>query len=255
MTAEEEYRKIKENEYNIFIKTAPRNVEKFANVIGRDYIFDKAFPLFGFKFVAYTTCSIYNVRMKSQNGIMKLFETEYSSYPGRRFPLFVVLYDEYGISHTIPMNAYVENGTHFNVEVLFNSPKNYRVKKISFSGDQSGSRDWRDGIVPIIGWQYDYINKRRVPVKLGEYYWFHEEVWSIKISDIYIYENPVSDSGMRIAGKNGRIYTPAESAFPSPLRIFHKRKRNIMLVPTDTQYASIFKIQTKDRIKAITTLT
>lgn len=255
MTAEEEYQKIKENEYNIFIKSAPRNVEKFANVIGRDYVFDRAFPLFGFKFVAHTVCSVYNVRMKETNTLSKVPGTEYSSYPGRRFLLSVILYDENGVPYSIPMDVYARAGVPDGTEVLFNSPPNFKVKKISFSGEQSGNRIWRDGTVPITELATDPFTGISHPVPVGRYYWFHEEVWSIKISDIYIYENPVLDSGMRIAGKNGKIYTPAESAFPSPLRIFHKRKRNIMLVPTDTKYASIFKIRTKDGIQAITTLT
>ncbi|WP_433168579.1 hypothetical protein [Treponema putidum] len=74
------------------------------------------------------------------------------------------------------------------------------------------------------------------------------------IQNLKLYEHPYIDSGMRIAGANGKIYTPAETVFPSPLRIFHKRVRNIMLVPLGCDYASVFKIKTKDGIQAITTL-
>lgn len=77
---------------------------------------------------------------------------------------------------------------------------------------------------------------------------------TINVEDFHLYEHPYTDSGMRIADKNGNVVIPAESVFPSPLRIFHKRIRNIMLVPLGCDFASVFKIKTKDGIRAITTL-
>ncbi|WP_253696910.1 hypothetical protein [Treponema denticola] len=68
---------------------------------------------------------------------------------------------------------------------------------------------------------------------------------TFSVDSVSVYEHPYIASGMRIAGTNGKAYTPAETVFPSPLRIFHKRVRNIMLVPINTQFASVFKIKTK----------
>lgn len=77
---------------------------------------------------------------------------------------------------------------------------------------------------------------------------------TFSVDSVSVYEHPYIASGMRIAGTNGKAYTPAETVFPSPLRIFHKKVRNIMLVPINTQFASVFKIKTKDGLQEITIL-
>ncbi len=86
--------------------------------------------------------------------------------------------------------------------------------------------------------------------------WFFCKTYAepaFSIEEIKIYENPQIDSGMRIKG-DGIIYKPAESLFPSPLRIYNGRIRNIMLVPKGCDYASVFKIKTEEGLQAITTL-
>ncbi|EMB19270.1 hypothetical protein [Treponema denticola] len=159
-------------------------------------------------------------------------KTEYTS------PIYINVKGYDGFSGGYTKNGIIKTG--------------YRIKKVEVIVHGEGTDFRRENGGNIEGW---------IPVPggkvwgiIGFWTWGVTTTTFVNVQTLHIYEYPYIDSGMRIAGVNGKVYTPAETVFSSPLRIFHKRVRNIMLVSLGCDYASVFKIKTKDGIQAITTL-
>ncbi len=152
----------------------------------------------------------------------------------------------------IPNESYIATASTKNVKLLNESKKVKSISITNLDAELEGSvsvKRYKDGVIKVVtqnGVVY-YIPKwgtaTYVTTRSSQY----------KLLDIKAYERPQKDSGMRIQG-DGIIYTPAETEFPSPLRIYHNGVKNIMLVPKGCDYASVFKIKTEEGYQAITTL-
>ena len=238
-----------QEEIELWLKQYPREVSKFATKSHnlRSLSFDKSFYSYGIKVkVTAKYKETWTPKGQPPSGIYTT-----TVHPGKIFSITPILTLNTGVQ-TSTSAEYVEvkagyNGRQQYSAIVFGTPKPF-LKKIDLS--ISGEID--DTIDSDVFFYYgydDYGRWRRLA-----WWWSKHREGTFSVDYVSVYEHPYIDSGMRIAGTNGKVYTPAETVFPSPLRIFHNRVRNIMLVPINTQFASVFKINTKDGIQAITTL-
>lgn len=243
----------KAEDFTTWTKPFPRDVSAFGEVSSnnRTITFNKAFYIYGIKFAAEAFCK--ETWEPSSNAPTGTFGT--IKYPDKTLKVDIKLTLYNGkTEYTNPIYINVKGYDGFSGGYTKNGiiKTGYRIKKVEVIVNGEGTEFRREDGGPIYGWIETGYGK--VWGIIGFWTWGVTTTTSVNVKSLHIYEYPYIDSGMRIAGANGKIYTPAETVFPSPLRIFHKRVRNIMLVPLGCDYASVFKIKTKDGIQAITTL-
>lgn len=239
---------IKEEEYfTDWIKPFPRDVTDFGNKSAdlQTITYTTPFYLYGIKF--YIINSYYehwNGHQNASNFLKSLtkqfaFDIEMTFENGEmQTKTFYVI----STGKDCPNKSFIKTGK--------------KIKKIQVKGfiNETSSRKELGGYNEKTKTEIGWDGKTHVITIREPWYYTVTKHTHAEIKDLRLYEHPYIDSGMRIAGINGKVYTPAETVFPSPLRIFHKRVRNIMIVPLGCDYASVFKIKTKDGIQAITTL-
>ncbi len=233
--SEEEY-------FTEWTKPFPRDVTDFGvkSADLRTITYNTPFYLYGIKFDIMASCVEFWEALYHANSFAKTFT--------KTFAFDIEMFFENGDMETkrfyitshgkeVPHKAFVKTGK--------------KIKKIKIKGGvkEISIRKVLGGYESKLVWN----GKKYVTIDEPWYYTVRKYT-EAEIKNLKLYEHPCIDSGMRIAGANGKIYAPAETAFPSPLRIFHKKIRNIMLVPLGCDYASVFKIKTKNGIQAITTL-
>ena len=237
----------KEEYFTDWIKPFPRDVTDFGTKSSdlQAITYNTPFYLYGVKFYITSSCYEYWKAHYNASPFLKTLTTQFTFYIEMTF--------ENGKTEVKPFHI-TSTGKEHPTQSFVKTGK--KIKKIQIKGyvNETHSREVLGGYntrtESYIGWDgKTHIRRIREP-----WYYTVTRYTHAEIKYLRLYEHPCIDSGMRIAGADGKIYTPAETAFPSPLRIFHKRVRNIMLVPLDCDYASIFKIKTKEGIQAITTL-
>ena len=235
--------------FTTWTKPFPRDVSAFGEVSSNNQTitFNKAFYIYGIKFAAEAFCK--ETWEPSSNAPTGTFGT--IKYPDKTLKVDIKLTLDNGITeYTNPIYINVQGYDGFSGGYTANGiiKTGYKIKKVEVivHGEGIDFRREHGGLI--------YGNIGGFWGVIGSWSWGVTTTTSVNVKALHIYEHPYIDSGMRIAGANGKIYIPAETVFPSPLRIFHKRVRNIMLVPLGCDYASVFKIKTKDGIQAITTL-
>ncbi|WP_432892927.1 hypothetical protein [Treponema putidum] len=239
--------------FTTWTKPFPRDVSAFGEVSSnnRAITFNKAFYIYGIKFAASASCK--EEWRPSSNAPTGTFGTV--KYPDKTLKVDLRLtLDNDKVEYTNPIYINVQGYDGFSGGYTENGiiKTGYKIKKVEVIIHGEGTTFRQENGGTIYGWIYTGYGK--VWGVIGFWTWGVTTTTFVNVKKLHIYEYPYIDSGMRIAGANGKVYTPAETVFPSPLRIFHKRVRNIMLVPLGCDYASVFKIQTRGGIQAITTL-
>ncbi|MGP1530431.1 MAG: hypothetical protein ACTTI3_08905 [Treponema sp.] len=236
-----------EEYFTDWVKPFPRDVTEFG-IISSDLktvTYNIPFHLYGIKFfINAGSYEYWDGHQNASNDIKPITHT-FSFIVKMTFEDNTVYHKEFSFSsygQDVPHKSFVKTGK--------------KIKRIEISKDfrQKTIREVYGGYNMRMELVDDGYGKGHYKNVKEKWYYTVTKTLFAEIKDFRLYEHPCIDSGMRIAGANGKIYTPAETAFPSPLRIFHKRVRNIMLVPLNCDYASIFKIKTKEGIQAITTL-
>lgn len=227
-----------------FLRRYPRDVTEFATISNnkRNSQFDRAFYLYGFQITVEAECSIL---ITTGADAPNEYKNKYKYVnPGHTFIIVPILHLESG--ETIEDSSTfvtIKEGYSSRIQTIATIYAGYKITKISFRVEGETKKVFAEkggyytGPNGVVVWQ-----------------WAGSTIPLCEIISISLFEHPYIDSGMRIMGKDGKVYIPAETVFPSPLRIFHKRVRNIMLVPFGHTHASIFKIMTKDGVRAISTI-
>lgn len=237
----------KEEYFTDWIKPFPRDVTEFGTKSSdlQTITYDTPFYLYGIKFYIINSYYEYWDGHYNVSPFLKSLTKQFAFNIEMTFENEEIETKTFYVTSTgkdCPNKSFVKTGK--------------KIKKIQVKGciNETHSREELGGYNTKITTEIGWDGKTHIITIKEPWYYTVTRYTRVEIKYLKLYEHPCIDSGMRIAGTGGKIYTPAETAFPSPLRIFHKRVRNIMLVPLDCDYASIFKIKTKEGIQAITTL-
>lgn len=233
-----------QKEIQEFLRRYPRDITAFMTISqdNRTIKSPQYFYLYGFKIEVKAKCFVIltpSVDAPSE----ERWKYKYSC-PGHPFSITPILFLNNGqIKRLSQIDVIIKEGYEQRIQTTAIIQTGYAINKVVF--EVAG--EFEINIKKDGGWWHDGNGVRT-------WYWSGSTIPTCKITNVYLYEHPYIDSGMRITGHDGKIYIPAETVFPSPFRIYHKRVRNIMLVPFGHEHASIFKIKTKDGIRAISTI-
>lgn len=233
-----------QEEIQAFLRRYPRDVTAFMTISRDNRTIESPhdFYLYGFEINVEAHCAVFLGNNK--NIPPKTLPKYKYSYPGCHFSITPILFLNNGQTARLSqIDVVIKQGYEWRAQTTAVIQTGYAIEKVVFEVDGESEIELSE---IVERWYKD-----------GQGY-----IWTIsgstipecRITSVHFYEHPYIDSGMRIMGHNGKIYAPAETVFPSPFRIYHKRIRNIMLVPFGHEHASIFKIKTKDGIRAISTI-